>query len=1663
MSSPGRKGRRGGPGTAGGVDFQAKLAAALACDVLAEADATPLWGWSEHATLESIHLETGEAVDDLRAVTSLGANAYIQAKLSLRLSAATDSELAKALESFVEQYLTDGKPDPGFSNTDLLVLAVGPPASKQIRERLPFVLERVIGLPADEAIERLDFATGDKEVLETVTAHVSRAWRAQTGTEPSEDELRALLGVIRVSVHDLENDGSEAKIARGLLRTSVLAKSSEAGSAWDSLIATTVGFSKAQSGGNRERLQQLLSAKGFALKAPPSYRDDIGRLRKQTEATAARLAPLSNIRLGGSELRIRRDRLTEAIAAASAGPLLITGEPGTGKSAEVFGLLAGALEKGTDVLALSADALASASLGELRTELGLEHDLVEVLRNWPGEGGALLVVDGLDAARGEGTQEALLDLIAAVQVGALRWNVTASVRRFDLRYNGKLRDLFTAVDEVAVSPEFTAAEFSSLRHIVVPALADDELDQLAQLAPPLHELLEAAPEDLRDLARIPFNLRLLAELIELDVDRAELEPISTQVQLLDKYWEHRVIGFDGEGDARAAVVRDMVQRMVSEQRLQVSRADVANAVASPALAELLSGNVITEVETSSGLVEHEILAFSHHVLFDYAVDRSMLRGTEDRLAAALSADPDLILFARPSFDLHYRYLWEIDDSHSRFWETCLVTAATSGVPGIARIIAPAVAAELLGVAADAEPLLLALRADGTERRASAEQMLRHLVGAAVGSNPSATTRSGQARAAWTGLAPELARQDLNSRVIAFSLNQLIAELSKNASALGEAEVAALGQASRALLGHALDQEHSERAFTWNGISAVVATYSSDPVASRKLLARILEPERMKRFAFHEVPDLAMEIEKLIDADPEFAAEVYRATFAFEETSKEETEMGTVILPLRSHRSQDYAAAGYSLSRAYPEFLAKAPEQALDALIAVRAAYGRRRFEHSSGGSKNLPWNGSREILVLDDGSSVWDREPLGHDDEVKILDAFEAHLDTLALEDREAIDTTIDTLAAREVPASIWRRVVLLAARHPEVIGARIEPLLRSGLALAHPIFSEPLGDYLKVAFSELDQELRDSIETAIMAIPAEFCERAEAGQEDVAARRGELARDRLLGCLQITELSNAEACKRLDEMVAAREVPDNTEPGIISEWGSSEFTERDHLRELGVDVDAKVNAELYDLSCPIHEFASKYLNERAPAKEACEIVTTLEQLWEAIRDTEKKGEADEHQLMSAIGRAAECADALARSEIEDCAHPALALAQKILLAAAEHESPRYDPDRDEQFDKHPSWGSPAPRVEAAQGLVYLAAKQGCPERDKVLATIETLSQDAAPEVRHQVARRLGRLARADQGMADQIAERIASTDPSRAVKSAMLAALPALTADDIDKRREVAEALFASNSTGAGSEDLRDRALSLLNGLYVGRGDEKAGEFLRGALLEAVTEDHRLVHTAIVRQREAMSWGGDAGREAEIRARAIGLVEEVLNRALERYTEIEQSLRKRGERPAEDDPELQRGRAAAQTVDTVATEVYFASGSYVRQGEDESQLSPERRRRFYGEAGNLLDSLTAVMVPSATHHLLETLEACVEFDPRGVFVRIARAISSGRMGGYQTDPMAEKLFVSLAERYLAEYRTLLQGDADLRRLLVEMLDIFVEAGWPRARQLTYGLHEIFR
>jgi hypothetical protein len=71
--------------------------------------------------------------------------------------------------------------------------------------------------------------------------------------------------------------------------------------------------------------------------------------------------------------------------------------------------------------------------------------------------------------------------------------------------------------------------------------------------------------------------------------------------------------------------------------------------------------------------------------------------------------------------------------------------------------------------------------------------------------------------------------------------------------------------------------------------------------------------------------------------------------------------------------------------------------------------------------------------------------------------------------------------------------------------------------------------------------------------------------------------------------------------------------------------------------------------------------------------------------------------------------------------------------------------------------------------------------------------------------------------------------------------------------------------------------------------------------------------------------------------------------------------------------------------------------------------------------------------------------------------------VRAGKEGAYQFESLGLDLFVNIVRRYLADYRHLLQAESTYRDAIVEILDVFVRAGWPAAMELTFRLDDIFR
>src|SRR2546425_606609 len=74
------------------------------------------------------------------------------------------------------------------------------------------------------------------------------------------------------------------------------------------------------------------------------------------------------------------------------------------------------------------------------------------------------------------------------------------------------------------------------------------------------------------------------------------------------------------------------------------------------------------------------------------------------------------------------------------------------------------------------------------------------------------------------------------------------------------------------------------------------------------------------------------------------------------------------------------------------------------------------------------------------------------------------------------------------------------------------------------------------------------------------------------------------------------------------------------------------------------------------------------------------------------------------------------------------------LLEASRNEWPMPRLEADAHFDESASWGSPAARIEAAEGIVVLASHSTCANAD-ILEAVDRLAADPVPAVRFQVVR----------------------------------------------------------------------------------------------------------------------------------------------------------------------------------------------------------------------------------------------------------------------------------------------------------------------------------------
>jgi hypothetical protein len=1602
----------GGAAAAAGIGFQAQLGALFGLQLLAQVPvdyvlelgaAVPVW----------IRFETEAPVDDILVATSNGGFIAVQAKTSVNLSPGADGGLAKTVQQFVRHWLVcrDGQGEQLWDrcldpSKDRLVLAVGPTAPASIRVDLPAAL-RSHSQPSPSALTQ-----DQQRALEVFETCMREAWSNTTAEPWSPTVLRSVAPLVRVMTFDPA--GAYANVME------VLAERATTRDQARPLITALAQISQRwmteRSGGDLPQLRQAVMHAQVPLAAPPRFEDDIRKLREHSSQIATDLQPYEQIERTEGAIRITRECQAAALAAAQEGSLLLIGEPGAGKSA-VINTLARELRNHGDVVELAVDRYTVQDLVGLKNELNLEHDLVKVLEAWDGPSGGWLIIDALDATRGGQGEGAFRTLIERVLALKGRWKVVASIRTFDLRMGVRFRELFAGRP---ANQDYQDVAFPTVRHLHVPSWSQEEFDQVLNQAPELRTALDGAPTKLRQLALVPFNTRLIGDLLRTGMEAEAFRELGNQAGLLRLYWEHRVTPLGSRADA---CLRLVVQAMVDSRALRAKTHLIA-VTAADALDALFLAGVLARVENE------RFIQFRHHLLFDYAASRLLM--DVDELVSGevqyLKAQTIGLMLA-PAMGFLLQELWGSQPDRERYWTAVERMLGNPEGDPVLRSVAGRLSAELPDNAADTHAIAKHV-ADGRDMVPVA---LWHVVSALavrLEDHPNVNLTP------WVSLAGRLAS---SVERVPSPLRTLLYLLINTArpSQTGEE----VGLAARALLEFALDRPDS-RIDATVVIPDVVATYATAPSESRALLERIFEPARADAHNWEDVPALCREISKLAEADPDFAATVYSKTYAGTVKDDVTTSMGSrsQILSMTSNSKQDYRMGLYSLCEFFPTFLQDHPQAAARAFVESVDHYIQR--EHKPAEREIVTRTIDGRLLRLEtDLSYLWGHDPdqkYGQDGDAlaaKFLPAF------AALPEPHA-HLVADQISTSSAWALIWARLFLAAVRRNDSLIDRLWPIAADEAWLSNLDTQKDAIDLVASGYGRRSMAEREVFESSVTAFSMEGYRDPQAAREHLIQRLFSVIGPHQL----VTERARAILATMPAESVE-RSLQNERPFRIISGAGRPE----PFFWISGLDKDKQSNIAVMEAI----EAAKDYIEAKPgrPSSEEIDTARTLT-LLEAIARGLEPPDLNEALRRHAEGVIGQGCERLAQGErlvVREGFDPTDRYLALFRIAAASG-NPEVTEETESEYERSQSWGSPAARIEAATAALDVCLQR--PDLHPRLAEdIDRFLDDPHPATRSQSVGHLIRLWDLDRAVFWRRLELRLERETNFAVLRSIVSVLRTVIHAEPDRSERLILALLARYIGMAKQADLEDSLADLVAILSVSY-QKASAEAVLSRWLDDPSAHSRQLGTILFTLRDAVVLGLHPGQSEEgaLRHRAQALLHRIVVAA-------SGPLATYDPRVAVPDDQVPRLRACVELIDKAAMQLYFAAG----RDNDSSEIDEAGREIYLREVAPTLELIADQAQPHTIYHLLQLVEILAPQAPERAFDLTARAIrGGGAKGGYQYEPLGAELMVRLISSFLADSKEIF-GSNERLQALVDCLEIFMEAGWPPARKLLYRLPELLQ
>ena len=1351
-------------------------------------------------------------------------------------------------------------------------------------------------------------------------------------------------------------------------------------------------------------------------------------------------------------IRINREKLRNDLQDfALRGNGVVIGSPGVGKTYLLAELHRSLKSDGISHLLLPIDQLGEGTDEDLQRELSYEGDLIEKLKTVPvSDKKAILLFDAFDAARNEQTRKRFLRLIRhAIDKLSESWNVVVTVRTYDAQKSQELLDLFGNLDNTDLTQYHSKAILC--RHFTIPPLGEAEIRQAFDQIPSLESIYDNGSEDFKHLLENPFNLWLLEDILKTSREVPDFSQIHSEVQLLRLFWERQVEG-KSNVDHRRFLLEQVASRMVEEHSLTVRRYDIykdlglEDPARQGAWDNLLSDEILTKVSSTG-----QRIAFSHNILFDYAISILLIEDEPQQLEDFVRDNPSRPLFLRPSLTYFFTRLWYDNDVPEKFWRAfwhVLPRDQSVHLRLFARLIPTSVIANEAREVGQLKPLLDELQ-DGKEIANEAmARLLQSLRAMQIKRDPLWSAFFDQVSA---HLHPDFA----------WDLATLTSEMLERAKTEDTSVIDSCGRVGRRLLTWIWQERGTSENDWYNRLGSywvvplVAKTYGTNVEESRTLLKQVLDLTQEDNFPIDFLTWLTEHVDKIWVYDPEFVALIYRAVFTHDETSNQLTSMGSRIIPMTSTRRQDHSMCQYQLIEHFPDFLRAAPLAATRAVIESLNFFiiNTHIFSYRQGGvvrKETFNFRGKSAYFVQD-SSHGWDVEE-SLDEPIKMADMLFEFIEELAVREDPLLDSLLDVFRCYVRAAFFWKRLLKTGSQFPAVFALRLfELCIAKPIQMGTEVLYE-LCTFLESATSEFTPSQLRHIEESILELPGEGGE----NNDFLEWRRNELIAHIPLNLLQTDPVK-----KIREELEHENGIPEDQPSADFGYWSTS-CTEDEQLQEQEINTTTPDDQEAKRFFDPLDKFHSDWLNGK-PTEEATKSISPmLEEAYATV--TENMG-ADKRVIDLLWYKLAACAAILARAADNPESHP-FVLCRQVLLQGATHELPKPNPELDIQFDS-PMY-SPFPRHEAARGLLRLAA---CQSDAEMLDAIEKLASDPVPSVRMETAMELFWVYFTNAERFWHIIDDRATRETNRVVQKYLYATLNRVVArkkENEEKTARIMDKLLERTPPSIERLEIADSCINLLMWLAIDRENSWALETIEDTFIKYPIRFANSLRYAVsqVMKNYVVPKNFETPEGHERAKRAIVWLSKVIDTVSNEIAELCTTFKEH--RSEEVEEQL---RDIYRVIDEVIMRLYFEIARE-KDGVEEpvEEIPYELRRRFYSEVKPLmegvidfaLDPENGVMFAKTAHYFMELLTSFLSCNPKEVLHLAEGVARSSERFGYNLDALAVEDVVKFVEIVLADHRDEVRDGQGLKDLL-NLLDIFAKTGWSEALRLVWRLDEVFR